>query len=190
MKNIKYLLIVVLVVLGLLSLLPSQFDVAHSIEIEGSQEDVYSYLVNLESWPEWNPWLAIDPETKVTFSGIPGIVGSAIEWDGEKTGKGRLLLVNLQEPEHIDTQLIFHEPRTFTANGYLQISPEVHSKTTVTWGFKGTLRFPIQRFQGIFLERMLNPHLEMGLRNLKNTIESQVAPSKEDDLYWDEDEDL
>ncbi len=154
--------------------LPGEFETSRSININTSQTDAFSYLVNLESWSEWSPWLAMDPEANQSFHGIPGVVGSYNQWKGEKIGAGRQTLTALTEHDYIETKLEFTEPNASPATGYIKIKP-ADSGVHVTWGMRGSLSYPVERVFNLFMMPQVEESFEKGLENLKHILESSKS---------------
>lgn len=152
-------------------LLPSELDVVREIKIQTTQANAYSYLVNLETWKEWSPWLEKEPSASSDFFGIPGVVGSYTEWKGKKIGSGRQTLIELNEPLSIKTQLDFYEPFKSSAVGYIKLD-DYGENVLVKWGMNMTLDYPLGRYFGLFVEDNLGPDFNKGLQNLKSKLEA------------------
>lgn len=170
MKYLNYIVGLLIVLAIIPAFLPSSFEVSRSIEIQNTQEDVYAYLVNLDSWSEWSPWLAMEPEATLKFDGIPGVVGSSSEWKGKVIGHGKQTLTKLNEPDYLETKLEFIEPESSEATAFMKIEPKEY-KTLVTWGMKGHLSYPLERVMGLMMKSMIGEQFEQGLKNLKNKLE-------------------
>ncbi len=170
MKKALYLLIFITIILIVPFLLPNQLKYEKSITINASQEEAYAYLVNLQNWKEWNPWLEKEPSAEFVFVGIPGVVGSQAEWSGKMIGTGRQTLTKLREPEYIESHLEFIEPRPSTGTGYIKII-NLDKQIKITWGMQTPLPYPIGRVMGLFIPSMLDADFSKGLQNLKNQLE-------------------
>ncbi len=175
MKWLKRLGPVIVVLLVIPALLPDHFEVKRSIAIKGSQADVYSYLVNLQSWPEWSPWLAEDPSAEARFDGVPGVVGSFHEWKGKKIGSGRQTLIQIREPEFMEFDLKFQEPASPPATSSMLVNPQ-NDGVLVTWGMKGSLSYPVERVLGLMIPGMIGGKFEEGLKNMKKQLEAPPFP--------------
>lgn len=152
--------------------LPTSFQVERSIELKHPQDDVFSYLVNLEAWSEWSPWLEKEPSAEYEFSGIPGVVGSFAQWRGEEIGSGKQTLTKLESPSYIETHLEFTAPQQSESTGYMKLE-EHNGGVKVTWGIKGDLDGPMDRVFGLLLPSMIAPDFDKGLQNLKKKLQSQ-----------------
>ncbi len=171
MKWLKFLGLVVLVLLAVPAFLPDHFEVERKILIDDSQADVYSYLVNLESSREWNPWLAEEPNAKIKFEGIPGVVGSFHEWEGIAVGHGRQTLIEVREPEYMAFKLEFMDPASPPAMSYMEVTPK-GDNTQVVWGMRGALSYPFERVFGLMIPGMIGKKFTEGLENLKQHLEN------------------
>ena len=168
----KYLLYIGLPLLFIIIfpfLLPSEFQVERSIKIMHSKEDVFAYLVNLESWSEWSPWLEKEPSAEYEFSGIPGVVGSYSQWKGQEIGSGKQTLVKIEEPNYIETLLEFKEPQESMSTGYMKLN-DIEGGVEIIWGLKGQLSGPIDRIFGLLIPSMVSKDFDKGLLNLKNKL--------------------
>lgn len=164
-------------VLGLMALallLPSIYHVERSIVIDRPPSHVYAQIARLQNWTNWNPWTSMDPDAKTSISGIQGEVGSSWSWDGEILGKGSLTIVDLVPDRAVRSKLVFREPREMEADDLWEFKPEGRA-TRVVWTSEGHLSYPIGRYIGLFMDRMMGPDLEQGLYNLKSHLEQKPA---------------
>lgn len=167
---ISLVILIVSVFLIIPSFLSSQYDVQRSIVINKSRIDVYSRIINLETWYEWSPWYAMEPTAEFSFEGIPGVVGSFTTWKGEKIGSGKQTLTKVISPEYVETELEFNDPNPSKATGYWNFT-ETTEGTKVTWGIRGSLPYPLGRLMGLFMDSMLGKDFEKGLNSLKSISE-------------------
>ncbi len=72
--------------------------IAKSVTINGSKEEVFNMVRYLKNFPKWSPFLAEDPTQKYEVKGEDGMVGAQYHWDGNK-GKD----LGFQEIVKIDT---------------------------------------------------------------------------------------
>lgn len=172
----KWLLIIfipILIIALIPAFLPSQFVFERSIRIDVSQEDAFDYLVNLQDWREWSPWLEKEPSAEFVSVGTPGVVGSYNEWNGEKIGNGRQTLIKIREPKYIETHLEFHSPQKSEGTGYFELV-DLGDGVEVTWGMKAQLSYPVERVMGLFLPGVLKDDFKNGLENLKFQLEKSI----------------
>lgn len=165
---------VVVIVIGILFLLPNFYKVERSITIDHAQEDVYAYLVNLETSKEWSPWAEIEPTAEFTTQGTPGVVGSSLEWQGKEIGSGKQILTVLEEPNYIEYKMEFNEPVKSEATAYFRLT-EGNPGVNVVWGIKASDLRPIQRVMALFVDSMMGSQFEKGLANLKGRLEKSEA---------------
>ena len=152
--------------------LPNEFTVERSIHIQTERSPIFSRIVDLQSWKDWSPWYAQEPDADYSFEGTPGVVGSSSQWKGEKIGAGKQTLTKIVQPEYVETKLEFFEPENSQATGYWKFNEE-NGCTTVVWGIKGELGYPIGRIMGCFMDKMIGSDFEKGLSSLKNVMEAK-----------------
>ena len=102
--------------------------IVKSVTIQGSKEEVFNMVRNLNNFPKWSPFLAEDPTQKYEVKGTDGTVGAQYHWNGNK-GKdiGYQEIVSIDTFKHVgmkcDIQKPFVATPTFdyyfteTANG-------------------------------------------------------------------------
>jgi uncharacterized protein YndB with AHSA1/START domain len=175
MKAIKVIGIVVLSLIALFLIvalvLPSEYTVERSVVIERSPEFVFNQVANYNNFEKWNPWLEREPEAKSSISGKPMSAGHKWEWEGEKIGRGFLEIQQLEPGQRIESKLVFTEPNTMESKD-IWLFETTGKGTEVTWRMTGELGYPGGRYLGLFIDGMLGPDFEEGLKNLKEFAES------------------
>ena len=151
--------------------LPSSFEIKRSITVASSPETAFNNVSNFKNWEAWSPWFAQEPSANYTYEGPPGVVGSFSQWDGKKIGSGRQTLVRIIKNEAIETHLQFFKPFESESFGYWDFETIVEGQTKVTWGFRGRLSYPLERYFGLTFESMMGKDFEYGLKHLKDILE-------------------
>jgi len=153
-------------------LLPASFDTRSTIIIEAPDEVIFNRVLNLKTWNDWSPWAEEDPYMSREYSGFPGVVGHEVYWEGEIAGTGRQTLKSLEKFKSIDFNLVFEKPTSSSSQSYWRLESLGDGKTKVTWGTKGSLSYPFERYFGFFLPKMLTKSFDRGLENLKKILET------------------
>ena len=161
-------LLVLLLVIGVL--LPSEFKVERSANINVPVEKVFVQVADLNNYVKWNTWSEQDPEAKVTVSVPSRGEGSIWSWEGEIIGKGSLLIVKLEDGKSIETKVVFYEPKQSEASGFWKFE-STEKGVNVSWTLKGNLSYPVERYMGFFIDDILGKDFEKGLANLKKRCE-------------------
>lgn len=168
-------LIVVVAIAAILILAarqPDNFIVQRSLTINAAPEKTYPLIADFHRWPLWSPFEKLDPALQRTYSGTESGKGSIYEWSGNKeAGKGRMEIVDVDEPHNIVIQLDFSEPFAAHNTAEFTLAPKGAS-TMVTWAMRGSSPF-IAKIMHVFfnMDKMLGPDFEAGLANLKNISE-------------------
>lgn len=172
-------LLVIVVILGLIA--PKEFKVERAIVIPTNNKEVI--FKNLTHWNEflkWNPWSAMDPNQKLTFTGQDGTVGSGYSWEGNKdVGQGSMTIAAIKEYEMVDMDLHFIKPFEAKNKTYFNMTPE-GSGYKVNWSMSGKSDFPMNIF-GLFMDmdKMVGGDFERGLESLKKKcVEEAAMPSE------------
>ena len=157
-------------------LLPRHVEVSRSIEIDAPPAVVYPLVSDLRRTNEWSPWLELDPDVKITFTGPAEGVGQTMRWESEdpNVGSGSQTLTRIEPNREVETALDFGEQGEATASFFL--APE-GAATKVTWGLKMDLGFnPIARYFGLMFEKWIGADYEKGLAKLKTVAEAETPP--------------
>jgi hypothetical protein len=164
----------------LLLIIPLFIDGKYSIErevtIQRPLEEVFGYIKYLKNQDNFSVWAKIDPNMKKEYTGTDGTVGFVSAWDSENkdAGKGEQKIVNLIENKQIDYELHFIKPFESTDQAYMTTAAVNDSVTTVKWGMKGEMKYPMNMMLLFMdMEKMLAPDFENGLSNLKSILEQK-----------------
>ena len=153
-------------------LLPREVQVSRSITIYARPDKVFPLVNSLQDWQKWSPWIALDPETKLAFSGPTSGVGNRFDWrsDHEKVGAGTQIILTSTPHKHVETRLEHSERRP--ARAVFELEPTAIG-TTITWRYQtDTGLNPVARWKGLTMDRQIGGDYERGLTNLKSLAES------------------
>lgn len=182
MKIIRIILIVLVVIVALFlvvaAFLPSNYRVERSTEIAKPVGVVFGVAVDYNHRLKWDPWMEKDSTAESTINVIEGFVGSTWEWDGEWVGTGKLTIEEIVENKSIRSKLVFLTPQTMESSVDWKFEP-ITEGTKVTWGNDGTLDYPVGRYIGLLMDRMMGADFEKGLANLKKLSEEMEEETTE-----------
>lgn len=153
-------------------LLPSSKSLSRSITIDSSPGKVYNLITDFKNYKKWNPWSAREPDAKGEMEGEPGKPGHKWSWDGKVIGAGYLQIKEVEKDKRVLSDLVFLKPREMTGDDIWHFEAIEKGRTKVTWGNRAHLGYPVGRYFGLMLEKMLGPDFEKGLQNLKELSES------------------
>lgn len=183
MRALKTLMVILGVVVALVLVLgilgPGRSHVVRETVIAAPGPVVWDHLRSLKKHNGWSPFLAMDPDMKVTYEGTDGAVGSKSSWEGGKSGKGEQVIAAVDSGKRIDVDLHFMEPFEAQATASLVMQPMADS-TRVTWTYDGKNGF-ISRIIAVFknMDSMLGPVFDDGLARLKQVAEADATAQKE-----------
>ena len=115
-----------------------------------------------------------DPNSKREYKGNDGTVGFYTSWDSENksVGKGEQSIAKIIEGERVEFDLHFIKPFDGKANSYMALTAVNENQTSVKWGFKSSMPYPMNIMRLIMnMEKMLGDDLQIGLMNLKTILE-------------------
>ncbi|MEN0001955.1 MAG: SRPBCC family protein, partial [Pseudomonadota bacterium] len=110
-----------------------------------------------------------DANLKITMHGPSHGIGSGFAFDG-KDGTGTQTIIAMEENKSVTMQIdlgAMGKPVT-----QFRLAP-MDGKTEVTWSTKSDFGFnPVGRVFGLFLDGMLGPDYELGLRELNKAAQA------------------
>ena len=155
------------IIMGLV--MSADYDVKRSVEINASPTQIHKIVGDLNQWSKWTPWQKNDPNTKIEVSEISTGVGASQKWVGGKSGQ--LDVTRSSEDYGVDYNLSFTGEGTLTKSS-ITYEP-AGNVTVVSWNMVGKMPVPvIGSYIALIMDEMSGPTLEIGLKNLKEVIES------------------
>lgn len=175
-----YLLLIILFAAGafliFLANLNGEYEVRRSRVFAQDMTAVFDKLRDFHSWPEWNPWLAHEPETNLTFSDNAREEGGYYTWDGKIVGAGKLTHLKFDHPNLIEQRLEFTRPFKNTCSVRFELQPEA-DKTQVQWIMNAKMPF-FFRFMVPKMKKMIEQDYDLGLAMLAGALDPTAEHPK------------
>ncbi len=146
--------------------------VERDLIIEKPQTEVYETVHAFQKWPDWSPWLVVEPDCKLTFA--PD--GDSYSWEGEKIGVGSIHRVHEKKPEEMQYELRMLKPWKSTSSVAMYFSEE-EGGTRVKWTMDSSLPLPMF-WMKTMMECMIGMDYQRGLMRLKDLCEKGTVPSQ------------
>ncbi len=175
MKLVLKILVALVVAVGALVaagfLLPSGFKVERSVQIDAPASEVYELVASPREWKRWSAWNQRDPAMQIEYTGPASGVGAGWSWKSATEGNGEMEFTAAQPGERVDYVLRFPE-FGMESTGVLRIEPDGRG-VRLSWSNEGDMGGnPINRWFGVFMDRLVGPDFESGLANLKREAEA------------------
>lgn len=174
MKWFKRILIgVILLVLlfaGIGLALPAHFKVERRVTIAAPAEKVYPLIAAPSEWKRWSAWNQRDPKMQIEAAGPAAGAGARWTRCSETEGNGEMEFTEAAPSERLAYRLSFPE-FGMHSTGLLRLEPR-GSGLWVSWSNEGNRgASPVNRWLGLFMDRLVGPDFEAGLTNLKRLAE-------------------
>lgn len=161
-------LIVLLLAIGFV--LPSRFKVERSMEIAAPPAKVYPLLASPAAWKDWSVWNRRDPAMKLDYGGPASGAGARWRWQSATEGNGEMEFTDAVPDKRIGYRLSFPD-FGMQSTGALTLEPTA-TGVRVRWSNEGDMGGnPVNRWFGLFMDKMVGPDFEAGLANLKQLAE-------------------
>lgn len=146
--------------------------ISREIKINAPAEKVFPLLNNSKLAEKWGPWLEVDPNAKMAYSGPEEGVGSKASWDSSgQLGTGSATITESVPNKLVGIKLEYSKPMVM--HQYSEYIVQANgNETTVTWKVNGENNF-LGRLMCTFMnmDKMVGGMFEKGLSNLKNLVE-------------------
>lgn len=163
-------LIVLLAAVGLV--LPQHVHLERSITLAAKPATVFTYLNGFKNFNAWSPWAALDPSTQYQYEGPLMGVGAKQSWSSKEpnVGSGSQEITAVKPYESITVRLLLPDmlPSTVTQT----LSPEGEA-TKLVWAMDADMgNSPLNRWFGLFLDKLIGPDYEKGLAQLQPLVKA------------------
>lgn len=147
-------------------LIGKKYHFEKSMVINANCETVYSHISSAKSFNQWNPFLDIDKNVKINYSGNQGQIGDKYCWEGNKdAGKGCQEISELIPNKKQSTKITFIEPFPGEATSDIVLTPE-GSSTRVTWSMDTEMGYPMNLMK-LMMDKEMGKTYGNGLEKLK-----------------------
>jgi uncharacterized protein YndB with AHSA1/START domain len=149
--------------------MPPSVHVETSRVVAAAPEEVYPYLVDLRTWPDWTAWNRTrDPSATWAFSGPSG-VGATMSWTSDRMGSGTVRITGVDRNRSLGYALQF-QGMSAPSHGTIAIAPN-RQGTRVAWSDTFPLGLhPVRRLRGPTLSVMLEADFHVGLSRLADRL--------------------
>lgn len=166
----------ILILVAIVAVQPSDFRVERTAKIAAAQGDVFAQVNDFHKWEAWSPWAKLDPAAKVAFEGPKAGQGAVMNWAGnDKVGEGKVTIVESRPSDLVKTKVDFIRPFEGTSTSQFDFKPE-GDQTAVTWTMSDHHNFMEKAFCLVMNGRkMIAADMEKGLSQLKSVSEGNNA---------------
>jgi len=168
-----FVAVVVAALLAYAAFKPDSFRLSRSATIAAPPDRVFALINDLRRFNDWNPFAKLDPQNAITYDAVAVGVGGAYNWQGEKSGAGRMQITESVPPERVTARLDFSKP--FEAHNMVDFTVQAQGDkgSTVTWAMHGPMPY-LNRLMTVFfdMDKTVGKDFEAGLAKLKALAEN------------------
>jgi hypothetical protein len=142
-----------------------------SMVVNAPKEKVWQQVSSMKAFNQWNPWMKLDKNMKITYTGNSGEVGDKYCWDSKNddAGAGCQEIKELVVNEKQKTEMNFMRPFAGQATSEIVLKSEGNS-TKVTWTMD-TEQDPMMKIMRPMMDYQMGKSYEEGLQSLKQISE-------------------
>ncbi|WP_348981655.1 SRPBCC family protein [Pseudoalteromonas arctica] len=142
-----------------------------SVKINAKTSEIAPYVSDFTKWQTWSPWEKLDPSIKFSVAKPSSGVGAHQFWQG-RWGAGEITITSISE-SIINFNILFNDEHI--ASGIIRFSPQ-QTHTYVSCEIKGEITTPLTGgYLAILNQHILTNTVELGLNNLKTTVQLRVT---------------
>jgi uncharacterized protein YndB with AHSA1/START domain len=171
LKLLGGLAVLVLLAAAVSFFFPKTYRVERSTVINARPDVVFGQLGDLKAWKNWTAWHDRDPAMTLTYSEKTTGVGAWSAWESKSEGNGKMTITAVEPPRKLVYTLEFPDMNMVSSGG-MELQP-ANTGVRVVWYSEGDLGMnPINRWFGLFLDKMIGADFERGLAKLKTVAET------------------
>ncbi len=163
---LKIIVAIVIVLLIAMFAVGKDYHFEKSIVINAPADKVYQNISSMKAFNQWNPWMKLDPNMKIDYSGNSGQVGDQYCWDGnDDAGAGCHIITALVPSKKQSAKMLFTRPFESDATSDIVLTPQGNS-TKVTWDMDCEFDYPMNLMM-VFMDGQMDKSYGEGLAALK-----------------------
>lgn len=142
-----------------------------SMVINAPKEKIWQQMNTMKGFNQWNPWMKLDKNMKIEYSGTSGEVGDKYCWDSKNddAGAGCQEIKSLVPNEKQTTEMTFKRPFAGQAMSDIVLTSEGNA-TKVTWSMD-TEQETWMKIMKPMMDYQMGKSYGEGLENLKKLVE-------------------
>lgn len=170
---------VVVLVLILAAVQPAEFRVERSAKLHAPAAVLFEHVNNHQKFAVWNPFMKLDPNVKISYSGPECGPGAVCSWDGNRDiGAGSCTIIESKPGELVRSRMDWKRPMEATSMVDFTFRPE-GSDTVVTWAMYGRNNFMCKAISLVCdYDKMCGPQFEQGLADLEKVVTASTSAAK------------
>tara|TARA_Y100000782_G_scaffold115255_1_gene156253 strand:+ start:9744 stop:10250 length:507 start_codon:yes stop_codon:yes gene_type:complete len=144
-------------------MLAQQYTVNKAITVTAKRDDIASLVTDLNQWPQWQPWEAVDPSIQFTIAEPSQGVGAHQFWDS-RWGAGEMTITQMND-EGMSFNILFNQEHIARGSiRYLNQGNDVEIICTL----HGEVNTPIiGGYLALLSQYILNNTVKLALNNIK-----------------------
>lgn len=151
--------------------LSNKIDIRRSVEIHAPIELIHSQVNDLTNWPNWSPWMEMDPTIETSIGDIKSGKGAHQSWQGQ-SGSGRLTFTESSVLSGIVYDMSYDGDSTVYQAG-LSYETIESNRTLVTWYMTGEMQpLIIGNYFAQVMDALVGDSFKAGLDKLKEVAEN------------------
>lgn len=174
LKKLGYSLLGLIVILLAISfLLPSQQRIESTVKINAPIQMVFEQVNDLRNWERWSPWKKMDPMMEMSYSNPPAGKGAFYNWKSSnpRLGNGKMILTEVIPNKKIVTALDFEKWHDASAEFIFE---EEKNTVKVTWSMVHDIGSnPFNKYAALFQKGAMRKMFDQGLTTIKINSEKR-----------------
>lgn len=152
--------------------MPRSFSISASAILNATPAAVFAVVQDFARWNDWSPFFAEDPQVQFAIQGPNAGLGAVYTWNGKRSGKGRMEIVEVVPNERVVSKLEFFAPFKAVNETRWTIAATEQGATRFTWTMNGERPLFMALLGSLFgFDKRLKRTFEKGLAKLRGLVE-------------------
>ncbi|MFT6815977.1 MAG: effector-binding domain-containing protein [Sphingobacteriales bacterium] len=182
LKTLGIVLIALVVIVVIVSFfLPKEMSIEVSQDVDAEPMAAYMQVEDLEARNEWSTWSSVDTGMTTTVGETSKGVGASWSWDGPKSGKGYLTILEAEPYKSVTCEVVFEGAEDRPAIETWTFMPNDDNGTTVTYVYNGKMNSIVEKYiSALFMKGMMTDMYVAALSSIKKRAEAMDLPKAAD----------
>lgn len=179
MKKILKIILIVIVAIVAIALLAAaimdkKYTITSEVVINAPRDTVFNYIKLIKNQEHYSKWVMMDPNVKMTYTGIDGTVGFKAAWvsENKNVGIGEQQITKITEGDGYDVEIRFKKPFEGISTAVTSTQAISATQTKMITTFYSSNPFPMNLMIPM-IKNMLKVDMNENSSNLKKILEAK-----------------
>ncbi len=170
------IVIMAIIAIALLTaaIMDKKFSITSEVVINAPRDSVFEYIKLIKNQEHYSKWVMMDPNVKMTYTGVDGTIGFKTAWvsDVKDVGVGEQEITKVTEGDGYDVEIRFKKPFEGVSTAVTTTQAVSATQTKMITTFYSSNPFPMNLMIPM-IKNMLKKDMDENSSNLKKILEGK-----------------